>query len=65
MPSPEPTDAAASVSAFLLRPLRPLPEFPAELRRRLDRGPAGAERADLAAILAVAEREIGHRQRRR
>jgi hypothetical protein len=48
----EPADATASISAFLLLPMRSLPEFAAELRRRLDRVPADAERASLAAMLA-------------
>ena len=65
MASPETADATASVSAFLLRPVRPLPEFVAELRHRLDRLPVRAGRADLAAMVAAAEREIGYRQRRR
>jgi len=58
MPSAEPTEATASISPFLLLPARPLPVFAAELRRRLDRVPAGIERASLAAMLAAAEREI-------
>jgi hypothetical protein len=52
MPAAEPADAIASISAFLLLPVRSLPEFAAELRRRLDRVPADAERASLAAMLA-------------
>jgi len=43
MPADEPADATASISAFLLLPVRSLPEFAAELRGRLDRIPAGAE----------------------
>jgi hypothetical protein len=62
MPAIESVDTTASISAFLLLPVRSLPEFAAELRRRLDRIPAGTERASLAAMLAAAEREIGHRQ---
>jgi hypothetical protein len=62
MPAAEPADAIASISAFLLLPVRSLPEFAAELRRRLDRVPAGAERASLAAMLAAAECEMGRRQ---
>jgi len=65
MPSPETADVTASISAFLQRPVRPLPEFVAELRCRLDRVLTGAERAGLAAMIAVAEREIDDRQRRR
>jgi hypothetical protein len=61
MPAAESADANASVSAFLLLPVRSLPEFAAELRGRLDRVPAGGERASLAAMLAAAEREIGRR----
>ena len=65
-PVPEPAAAAtAALSAYLLRPARTLPEFAAELRGRLGRVPAGAERADLAAMLAAAEAEIGLRQHRR
>jgi hypothetical protein len=62
MPSPEPLDTSLSVSAFLLRPLRSLPEFAAELRCRLDRVPVSTERASLARMLTVAECEIGQRQ---
>ena len=62
MPATEPVDATASISAFLLLPVRSLPEFAAELRRRLDRVPAGAERASLAAMLAAAECEMRRRQ---
>jgi hypothetical protein len=62
MPAAEPADAIASISAFLLLPVRSLPEFAAELRRRLDRVPAGAERASLAAMLAAAECEMRRRQ---
>jgi hypothetical protein len=64
MPADEPADATASISAFLLLPVRSLPKFAAELRRRLDRVPAGAERASLAAMLAAAECEISRRQQR-
>jgi hypothetical protein len=64
MPADEPADATASISAFLLLPVRSLPKFAAELRRRLDRIPAGTERASVAAMLAAAEREMGRRQRR-
>ena len=62
MPAAEPADANASVSAFLLLPVRSLPEFAAELRRRLGRIPTGTERASLAAMLATAEHEVGLRQ---
>ena len=62
MPAAEPADATASISAFLLLPVRSLPEFAAELRRCLDRVPAGAERASLAAMLAAAECEMRRRQ---
>jgi len=64
MPAPEPADATASISAFLLLPVRSLREFAAELRRRLDRIPVGAERASLAAMIAAAEREMRRRQQR-
>jgi len=59
---PEPTDPVASVSPFLLLPMRPLPVFAAELRRRLDRVPAGIERTSLAAMIATAECEIALRR---
>ena len=67
MPSAEPTDdtATASISSFLLLPARPLSVFTAELRRRLDRVPAGTGRVSLAAMLATAEREIAQRLQRR
>jgi hypothetical protein len=58
MPATEPADATASISAFLLLPVRSLPEFAAALRGRFDRTPAGAKRASLAAMIATAEREI-------
>jgi hypothetical protein len=61
MPADGPADATASISAFLLLPMRSLPEFAAELRRRLDRVPAGAKRASLAAMLAAAECEMRRR----
>jgi hypothetical protein len=62
MPEPTIVDPTASVSPFLLLPVRSLPEFAVELRHRLDRLPAGAERASLAAMLATAEHEVGLRQ---
>jgi hypothetical protein len=64
MPAAEPADATASISAFLLLPVRSLLEFAAELRGRLDRIPAGAERTSLAAMLAAAEHEMRRRQQR-
>jgi hypothetical protein len=64
MPAAEPADATASISAFLLLPMRSLPAFAAELRRRHDRVPAGAECASLAAMLAAAECEMRRRQQR-
>jgi hypothetical protein len=65
MPAPEATDdAVASISPSLLQPVRPLPEFAAELRRRYDRVRDGAERARLAGMILAVEGEIGLRQRR-
>ena len=64
MPAAEPADATASISAFLLLPVRSLPEFAAELCGRLDRIPAGAERTSLAAMIAAVEREMRRRQQR-
>jgi len=66
-PTPEPTDetAVASISPFLLLlPVRPLPVFAAELRARLNRFPAGAERARVVAMLVTAESEIALRGRK-
>ncbi len=65
MAASEPGNAdAVTVSAFLLRPARAPAEFAAELRQRLDCGPAGAERG-LSTMLAAAETEIGLRHRQR
>jgi hypothetical protein len=64
MPAIESVDTTASISAFLLLPVRSLSEFAAELRGRLDRIPAGAERASLAAMLAAAECEMRRGQQR-
>ena len=63
MPDLEPANDIASISPYLLLPLRPLPVFAAELRQRLAHTRADGERRNLAARIMAAECEIVRRRR--
>src|SRR5260221_14677053 len=60
MPSPETADVTASISAFLQRPVRPLPEFVAELRCRLDPVLTRAQPAGPAPMIPRPQRAVEH-----